>query len=66
MLARGLHELGVELIASGGTAAFLDEARVPVTFVETVTGFPELLGGRVKTLHPRPCGNPRQARARTT
>jgi phosphoribosylaminoimidazolecarboxamide formyltransferase/IMP cyclohydrolase len=52
-LARGLHELGVELIASGGTAAFLEDAHIPVTYVETVTGFPELLAGRVKTLHPR-------------
>jgi phosphoribosylaminoimidazolecarboxamide formyltransferase / IMP cyclohydrolase len=52
VLARGLRELGVELVASGGTASFLDEVGVPVTFVETVTGFPELLGHRVVTLHP--------------
>jgi phosphoribosylaminoimidazolecarboxamide formyltransferase / IMP cyclohydrolase len=51
--ARGLHELGVELVASGGTATFLEDAHIPVTYVESVTGFPELLGGRVKTLHPR-------------
>jgi phosphoribosylaminoimidazolecarboxamide formyltransferase/IMP cyclohydrolase len=51
-LARGLSDLGVELVASGGTAAFLDRLRIPVTSVEDVTSVPELLGGRVKTLHP--------------
>ena len=51
--ARGLVELGFELVASGGTAAALAEAGLTVTRVEDVTGFPELLGGRVKTLHPR-------------
>jgi phosphoribosylaminoimidazolecarboxamide formyltransferase/IMP cyclohydrolase len=51
-LARSLRELGVELVSSGGTAAVLREAGVPVTAVEAVTGFPEMLGGRVKTLHP--------------
>ncbi len=52
-LARGLVERGVTLVSSGGTAATLREAGVPVTPVEEVTGFPEMLGGRVKTLHPR-------------
>jgi phosphoribosylaminoimidazolecarboxamide formyltransferase/IMP cyclohydrolase len=52
-LARGLRELGVELVSSGGTAAVLREAGVEVTSVEEVTGSPEMLGGRVKTLHPR-------------
>jgi phosphoribosylaminoimidazolecarboxamide formyltransferase/IMP cyclohydrolase len=51
--ARGLNELGFELVASGGTAAHLQELGVPVTEVETVTQAPEMLGGRVKTLHPR-------------
>ena len=51
--ARGLVDLGFELVASGGTATELEDARLPVTRVEDVTGFPELLGGRVKTLHPR-------------
>lgn len=51
-LARGLNELGVQLVSSGGTAATLREADVPVTAVEEVTGFPEMLEGRVKTLHP--------------
>lgn len=51
-LARGLVELGHELIASGGTAAALAEAGIPHRSVESVTGAPEMLGGRVKTLHP--------------
>jgi phosphoribosylaminoimidazolecarboxamide formyltransferase/IMP cyclohydrolase len=51
--ARGLVDLGCELVASGGTATFLAEAGLPVTPVEDVTQFPEMLGGRVKTLHPR-------------
>ncbi len=52
-LARGLAELGWDLVASGGTARALEEAGVPVTPVEEVTASPEMLGGRVKTLHPR-------------
>src|SRR5205814_6194762 len=51
--ARGLVDLGVTLLASGGTATALADAGVPVTPVESVTGAPEMLGGRVKTLHPR-------------
>jgi phosphoribosylaminoimidazolecarboxamide formyltransferase / IMP cyclohydrolase len=51
--ARGLAELGFELVASGGTATFLQDHGLAVTPVETITEFPELLGGRVKTLHPR-------------
>jgi phosphoribosylaminoimidazolecarboxamide formyltransferase/IMP cyclohydrolase len=50
--ARGLVELGFELVSSGGTATALEEAGLTVTRVEDVTGFPEMLGGRVKTLHP--------------
>src|SRR5215210_3627903 len=50
--ARGLVELGWEIISTGGTATALAGAKVPVTPVEQVTGFPELLDGRVKTLHP--------------
>jgi phosphoribosylaminoimidazolecarboxamide formyltransferase/IMP cyclohydrolase len=50
--ARQLHEAGVQLIASGGTARQLAEAGLPVMAVETLTGFPEILDGRVKTLHP--------------
>jgi phosphoribosylaminoimidazolecarboxamide formyltransferase/IMP cyclohydrolase len=52
-LGRALSELGVELVSSGGTAATLRDAGVEVLAVEEVTGFPELLDGRVKTLHPR-------------
>ncbi|MDQ4097150.1 MAG: bifunctional phosphoribosylaminoimidazolecarboxamide formyltransferase/IMP cyclohydrolase [Actinomycetota bacterium] len=51
-LARGLLDLGWELVASGGTAAVLAETGLPVTAVERITGSPEMLGGRVKTLHP--------------
>ncbi|MEU3872557.1 MULTISPECIES: bifunctional phosphoribosylaminoimidazolecarboxamide formyltransferase/IMP cyclohydrolase [Streptomyces] len=52
-LARGLHEAGVELVSTGSTAARIAAAGVPVTKVEELTGFPECLDGRVKTLHPR-------------
>jgi len=51
-LARALTELGVELLSTGGTATALAEAGLPVTLVSDVTGFPEMLEGRVKTLHP--------------
>ena len=51
--ARGLADLGVELIASGGTAKALGEAGLSVVDVAELTGSPEMLGGRVKTLHPR-------------
>src|SRR3954452_19121368 len=51
--ARGLAELGVELVSTGGTAAVLQEAGLEVRAVEDFTGFPEIMGGRVKTLHPR-------------
>ncbi len=53
-LARSLHcEFGIEIISTGGTAAALGRAGIPVTEVESLTGFPEMLDGRVKTLHPR-------------
>jgi phosphoribosylaminoimidazolecarboxamide formyltransferase/IMP cyclohydrolase len=51
-LARALHGLGVQLISTGGTAKLLQEQGLPVTEVAEVTGFPEMLDGRVKTLHP--------------
>lgn len=51
-LAKALHDTGHELVASGGTARTLFEAGLPVTQVDDVTGHPEILGGRVKTLHP--------------
>ncbi len=52
-LARGLNELGIELVSTGGTARHLSEAGLPVRGVAEVTGSPEMLDGRVKTLHPR-------------
>jgi phosphoribosylaminoimidazolecarboxamide formyltransferase/IMP cyclohydrolase len=51
-LAQTLHRRGVEIISTGGTASYLQEADIPVRAVSDVTGFPEILGGRVKTLHP--------------
>ncbi|MBE7188287.1 bifunctional phosphoribosylaminoimidazolecarboxamide formyltransferase/IMP cyclohydrolase [Jatrophihabitans endophyticus] len=51
-LARGLHEAGVEIVSTGSTASRIRDLGVPVTAVDEVTGFPEILGGRVKTLHP--------------
>jgi phosphoribosylaminoimidazolecarboxamide formyltransferase / IMP cyclohydrolase len=53
VFARGLTELGWELVASGGTASYLEELGLEVARVEALTEFPEMLGGRVKTLHPR-------------
>ncbi|MBF6172673.1 bifunctional phosphoribosylaminoimidazolecarboxamide formyltransferase/IMP cyclohydrolase [Nocardia blacklockiae] len=52
-LATGLHAAGVELVSTGSTAARIADAGIPVTKVEDLTGFPETLDGRVKTLHPR-------------
>jgi phosphoribosylaminoimidazolecarboxamide formyltransferase/IMP cyclohydrolase len=51
--ARGLAELGVEIVSTGGTAGKLAAAGVEVRPIEDFTGFPEMMGGRVKTLHPR-------------
>jgi len=51
--AQSLHSQGVELISTDGTAALLRSAGLPVRDVSEVTGFPEILGGRVKTLHPK-------------
>src|SRR5438270_1151422 len=52
-LARGLVELGIEIISTGGTARELAEAGIPVREVADLTGFPEIMDGRVKTLHPK-------------
>jgi phosphoribosylaminoimidazolecarboxamide formyltransferase/IMP cyclohydrolase len=52
-LARALVDQGAEVVSTGRTAAVLRDAGIPVTAVADVTGFPEMLGGRVKTLHPR-------------
>lgn len=51
--AKGLHELNVEIISTGGTAKTLKDAGIEVTAVSDITGFPEILDGRVKTLHPK-------------
>jgi phosphoribosylaminoimidazolecarboxamide formyltransferase / IMP cyclohydrolase len=52
-LARALHEAGAEIVSTGSTARTIEQAGIPVTKVEELTGFPETLDGRVKTLHPR-------------
>ncbi|MBT9596837.1 MAG: bifunctional phosphoribosylaminoimidazolecarboxamide formyltransferase/IMP cyclohydrolase [Vitreoscilla sp.] len=51
--ARALHAQGIKLLSTGGTAKLLAESGLPVTEVSEITGFPEMLDGRVKTLHPR-------------
>jgi phosphoribosylaminoimidazolecarboxamide formyltransferase / IMP cyclohydrolase len=52
-LAHGLQNLGIEIVSTGGTLAYLRQLGVPAVAVSDVTGFPEILDGRVKTLHPR-------------
>ncbi len=52
-LAQFLHEIGVEIISTGGTMKALQDAGIPVTYVSDVTGFPEIMDGRVKTLNPK-------------
>ena len=54
--ARALHELGVELISTGGTAKAIAEGGIPVRDVSDVTGFPEMMDGRLKTIHPKIAG----------
>ena len=51
--ARGLSELGVEIVSTGGTARALADAGIATRAIEEFTGFPEMMDGRVKTLHPR-------------
>ena len=51
--ARALSALGVEIISTGGTAALLRQEKIPVKDVSEITGFPEMMDGRVKTLHPK-------------
>src|SRR5271165_743816 len=55
-LAQGLHARGIEIISTGGTARAIHQAGVPVQEVSEVTGFPEMLEGRLKTIHPRIAG----------
>ena len=52
-LARTLHDRGVELLSTGGTAKLIAQADIPVREISDYTGFPEMMAGRVKTLHPR-------------
>src|SRR6187397_2436859 len=52
-LVEGLHSAGVALVSTGGSAALIEGLGLPVTKVEDLTGFPECLDGRVKTLHPK-------------
>src|ERR1044071_4248622 len=54
--ARDLHNLGAEIVSTGSTARLIRDAGVPVKDVSEVTGFPEMLDGRVKTLHPKISG----------
>ena len=51
--AKGLTQMGVEILSTGGTAKTLREQGVPVIDISDYTGFPEMLDGRVKTLHPK-------------
>src|SRR5713226_6330881 len=55
-LARGLRDLGVEIISTGGTARAIQEVGIAVRDVSEVTEFPEMLDGRLKTIHPRIAG----------
>jgi phosphoribosylaminoimidazolecarboxamide formyltransferase/IMP cyclohydrolase len=51
--ARGLADLGIEIVSTGGTAQELSDAGIPVRTISDLTGFPEIMDGRVKTLHPK-------------
>ena len=64
--ARGLVHLGIEILSTGGTADFLTREGLPIVRVSEVTGMPEMLSGRVKTLHPRIHGGILADRARAT
>ena len=55
-VVRKLHELGIALYSTGGTETFIRDLGLPVTAVESITGYPSILGGRVKTLHPKVFG----------
>ena len=55
-IVRKLHSLGVTIYSTGGTQTFVEQLGIPCTAVETVTGYPSILGGRVKTLHPKVFG----------
>lgn len=64
--SRALSEMGIEILSTGGTRRVLEEAGIPVTPVSQITGLPELLGGRVKTLHPEIHGGILADRARAS
>ncbi|HQM70658.1 MAG TPA: bifunctional phosphoribosylaminoimidazolecarboxamide formyltransferase/IMP cyclohydrolase PurH, partial [Bacteroidales bacterium] len=51
-IVRTLHELGVRIFSTGGTYNHIEQMGIPATKVEDITGYPSILGGRVKTLHP--------------
>lgn len=55
-LVRLLHDLGIVIYSTGGTQEFIEQLGIPVVSVETITGYPSILGGRVKTLHPKVFG----------
>jgi len=55
-VVRRLHALGVQLYSTGGTQSFIEQLGIPCTSVESVTGYPSIFGGRVKTLHPKVFG----------
>lgn len=52
-LAQALHDLGIEIISTGGTSKAIQDAGIPVVSIDELTGFPEMMDGRVKTLHPK-------------
>src|SRR5215831_2058661 len=52
-IVKKLDDLGVAIISTGGTESFIQSLKIPVESVEEITGFPEILGGRVKTLQPK-------------
>ena len=55
-IVKRMHELGITLYSTGGTAAFIEKQNIPVKQVEDLTSYPSILGGRVKTLHPKVFG----------
>ena len=55
-IAQSLHKLGVNIYSTGGTQTFIEDLGIPVIPVEKITGYPSILGGRVKTLHPKVFG----------
>ena len=52
VVVKKLHQLNIQIISTGGTREFIEKMNIPVIAAESLTGFPSILGGRVKTLHP--------------